>query len=50
MHTAVILLLVLAAISFAAAAAGATFGRVSLTALGLLLWVLAILIPALQGA
>ena len=48
MHTLVIVLLVLAAVSFAAAAAGAAFGRLNLIGLGLLFFVLSVLIPVLQ--
>jgi hypothetical protein len=50
MHTLIIVLLILAAISFAAAAAGSAFGRINLIGLGLFLFVLSILIPTLQGA
>jgi len=48
MHTLTLILLIIAAISFGAAAAGATFGRINLIALGLCAWVLTVLIPALQ--
>jgi len=48
MHTLTLILLIIAAISFGAAAAGAAFGRVNLIALGLLAWVLTVLIPALN--
>ena len=48
MHTLTILLLVLSAISAGAAAAGATFGRVNLLALGFLFFILSLLIPALS--
>ena len=48
MHTLTIVLLILAAVSFAGAAAGAAFGRINLIGLGLLFWVIAVLIPALQ--
>lgn len=44
-----LILLVLAAASFAAAAFGASPRRINLVALGLLLWVLAPLIQAVQA-
>lgn len=49
MHTIVLILLIIAAISFALAAAGVS-SRVNLIALGLFAWVLTVLIPVLQGA
>ena len=48
MEVLVIVLLVLAAISFGAAAAGLA-ARVNLMALGLLFWVCAVLIPAVAA-
>lgn len=48
MEVLVIVLLVLAAVSFGAAAAGIA-ARVNLLALGLLFWVLAVLIPAVAA-
>jgi hypothetical protein len=48
MHAIVIVLLILAAISAGAAAAGATFGRINLFALGFLFFILSLLIPALS--
>ena len=47
-HTITVILLILAAVSFAGAAVGAAFGRINLIGLGLLFWVIAVLIPALQ--
>lgn len=44
-----LILLVLAAACFGAAAAGRAGGRVNLVALGLFLWVLVPLIQAVQG-
>jgi hypothetical protein len=49
MHIILILLLVLAAVCFAGAAAGAAFGRLNLIGLGLLFFVLTLLIPELTA-
>lgn len=45
-----VILLLAAAICFLLATAGVTAGRINLLALGLLLWVLVYLIPAVVGA
>ena len=48
MGTLILLLLILAALCFGAAAAGATFGRLNLVAAGLFFWVLTVFIPLLK--
>lgn len=49
MDVFVVIMLVIAAVCFAGAAAGVVVSRVNLTALGLLVFILALLVPAIDA-